>query len=58
MDRLRDAVFDGFALMLATTLAGFLVLRRAGRKHIANFRVAVADSDITGFEANNSVADF
>jgi UPF0716 protein FxsA len=41
-----------FALMLATTLAGLFVLRRAGRKRIARFRVAVADTDITGIEAN------
>ena len=41
-----------FSLMLATTLAGALVLRRAGRKRIANFRVAVADTDIAGIEAN------
>jgi len=41
-----------FSLMLATTLAGALVLRRAGRKRIANFRVAVADTNITGIEAN------
>jgi len=40
------------ALMLATTLGGFLVLRRAGRGRIARFRVAVADTDITGIEAN------
>ena len=40
------------ALMLATTLTGFLVLRRAGRGRIAHFRVAVADTDVTGFEAN------
>jgi UPF0716 protein FxsA len=40
------------ALMLATTLAGFLVLRRAGRGRIARFRVAVADTDTTGIEAN------
>jgi len=39
-------------LMLATTLAGALVLRRAGRRGIANFRVAVADTDIAGIEAN------
>ena len=38
--------------MLATTLAGFLVLRRAGRSGIARFRVAVADTDMTGIEAN------
>jgi UPF0716 protein FxsA len=41
-----------FALMLATTLAGFLVLRQAGRGGIARFRVAVADTDITGIQAN------
>jgi UPF0716 protein FxsA len=41
-----------FGLMLATTLAGFFVLRRAGRGRIARFRVAVADTDITGIEAN------
>ena len=40
------------SLMLATSIAGFLVLRRAGRGRLARFRVAVADSDITGFEAN------
>jgi UPF0716 protein FxsA len=41
-----------FILMLATTLTGFLVLRRAGRGGIARFRVAVADSDVAGFQAN------
>lgn len=41
-----------FTLMLATTLCGALVLRRAGRGRLASFRVAVADSDITGIEAN------
>jgi UPF0716 protein FxsA len=46
----------GFALllMLATTLAGFLVLRRAGRGGIARFRVAVADTDVAGIQANTS----
>jgi UPF0716 family protein affecting phage T7 exclusion len=39
-------------LMLATTLAGFLVLRHAGRGGIARFRVAVADTDVAGIEAN------
>jgi UPF0716 protein FxsA len=43
-----------FLLMLATTLAGFLVLRQAGRGGIARFRVAVADSDVAGFQANTS----
>ena len=41
-----------FLLMLATTLAGFLVLRRAGRGSIARFRVVVADSDVAGVQAN------
>jgi UPF0716 protein FxsA len=41
-----------FLLMLATTLAGFAVLRQAGRGGIARFRVAVADSDVAGFQAN------
>ena len=39
-------------LMLATTLAGFLVLRRAGRGGIARFRIAVADTDVAGIQAN------
>ena len=33
-----------FLLMLATTLAGFLMLRRAGRGGIARFRGAVTDT--------------
>jgi UPF0716 protein FxsA len=41
-----------FTLMLATTICGALVLRHAGRGGLARFRVAVADSDITGIEAN------
>jgi UPF0716 protein FxsA len=41
-----------FLLMLATTLAGFLVLRRAGRGGIARFRVAV--TDVAGIQANAS----
>jgi UPF0716 protein FxsA len=41
-----------FVLMLFTTFAGFLVLRRAGRGRIARFRVAVADTDVTGIQAN------
>jgi UPF0716 protein FxsA len=41
-------------LMLATTLAGFVVLRRAGRGRIARFRVAVADTDVAGIQANTS----
>jgi UPF0716 protein FxsA len=39
-------------LVLATSVAGALVLRRAGRARLARFRVAVADTDITGIEAN------
>ena len=45
---------SAFLLMLATTLAGFLVLRRAGRGGIARFRVAVADTDVAGIQANTS----
>jgi UPF0716 protein FxsA len=41
-------------LMLATTFAGFLVLRQAGRGKLARFRVAVGDRDMTGIEANTS----
>ena len=41
-------------LMLATTLAGFLVLRQAGRGRIARFRVAVADTDVAGIQANTA----
>lgn len=40
------------ALTLATSVAGVLVLRQAGRKRIARLRVAVADTDITWIEAN------
>ena len=45
-------VLWAFALMIATSVVGFLVLRRAGRGRLARFRVAVADSDVTGFEAS------
>jgi UPF0716 protein FxsA len=41
-----------FTLMAITTLAGVVVLRRAGRGRIARFRVAVSDGEITGVEAN------
>ena len=48
----------GFApallLLLVTTLAGAWVLRQAGRGGIARFRVAVADTDIAGIQANTS----
>jgi UPF0716 protein FxsA len=43
---------SAFVLMLATTLAGFLVLRRAGRSGIARFRVAMADTDVAGIQAH------
>jgi UPF0716 protein FxsA len=41
-----------FLLMLATTLAGFFVLRRAGRGGIARFRVAMADTGVAGIQAD------
>jgi UPF0716 protein FxsA len=40
------------ALLLLTTLAGSLVLRHAGCRKIAHFRVAVTDNDVTGIQAN------
>ena len=43
---------SAFVLMLATTLAGFLVLRRAGRSSVARFRVAMANTDVAGGQAN------
>ncbi len=49
-------VTGALLLMLATTLAGILVLRQAGRGGIARFRVAVADAEITAAEVNG--ADF
>jgi UPF0716 protein FxsA len=39
-------------LMLATTVAGFAVLRRAGRKRLAQFRMVVTDSNMTELEAH------
>ena len=45
---------SAFLLMVATTLAGLLVLRRAGRGGIARFRVAVTDTDVAGIQANAS----
>ena len=39
-------------LTLATTLAGVLVLRRAGRGRIARLRVAVAETDKAWIEAH------
>lgn len=43
---------SAFLLMLATTLAGFLVLRRVGRDGIARFRVAAADPGAAGIQPN------
>jgi UPF0716 protein FxsA len=43
-----------FLLMLATTMAGFLILRRAGRSGIARFRVAVAETGIAGIQGNGA----
>jgi UPF0716 protein FxsA len=45
-----------FTLMLATTVAGFLVLRQAGRGRLAHFRTAVTESGVARFEADT--ADF
>jgi UPF0716 protein FxsA len=45
---------SAFILMLGSSLAGFLVLRRAGRGGIARFRVAMADSGIAGIQAHSS----
>ena len=45
-------VTGALLLMLTTTLAGFLVLRQAGRGGIARFRVAVAEAEITGVGTN------
>jgi UPF0716 protein FxsA len=50
------AVLIGFgwavALMLATTLAGFWVLRRAGRGRIAQLRTTVTASEFSRIEAD------
>jgi UPF0716 protein FxsA len=45
-------LLPAFVLLVATSVAGVLVLRRAGRARLARFRVAVADSDVTGIQAN------
>ncbi len=45
-------VLGALALMLATTATGILVLRQAGRGGIARLRVAMADGDVTGIQAN------
>jgi UPF0716 protein FxsA len=47
-------VAGALLLMVATTVAGFLVLRRSGRGKIANFRVAVSDAEITATEVNSA----
>ena len=41
-----------FLLMAATTLAGFVVLKRAGRGRLTNFGAAVTRNDTAGIEAN------
>ena len=47
-------VANALLLMLAATLAGILVLRRAGRGRIAHFRVAMSDAEITATEVNSA----
>lgn len=48
----------GFAwavlLSIATSIAGFVVLRRAGRGRLARFRAAVSENDMSSIEANTS----
>jgi len=39
-------------LMLATTVAGFVVLKQAGRGRLANFGAAVTRGDTAGLEAD------
>ena len=39
-------------LMAATTFAGFVVLKQAGRGRLANFGAAVTRNDTSGIEAN------
>ena len=41
-----------FLLTAATTFAGFVVLKRAGRGRLANFGAAVTRNDTAGIEAN------
>ena len=41
-----------FLLMAATTIAGFVILKQAGRSRLANFGAAVTRNDTTGIEAN------
>lgn len=40
------------ALMVATTIGGFVVLRLAGRGQFARFRVAASEVDVAAFETN------
>ena len=47
-------VAGALLLMLATTLAGILVLRHSGRGRIAHFRVAVSDAEMTATEVNST----
>lgn len=42
------------ALMLATSIAGFVALRWAGRGPLAQFRDAVAENGLARFEANTA----
>jgi UPF0716 protein FxsA len=43
-----------FLLVLATSLAGALVLRHAGGNHIARMRVAMAQGSFTSLQADSS----
>jgi len=43
-----------FLLTIATSIAGFVVLRRAGRGRLARFRAAVSENNMAGIEANTS----
>jgi UPF0716 protein FxsA len=43
-----------FTLMLATTIAGVLALRRAGRGQLAHVRVAMTERNVAGFEADTA----
>jgi UPF0716 protein FxsA len=41
-----------FLLMLASTLAGFLMLRRAGRDSLARLRVAMSDTNVSDTDSS------
>jgi len=43
-----------FVLSIATSIAGFVVLRQAGRGRLARFRAAVSENDRAAIEANTS----